>query len=106
MVLHALACQPRLRLSAVAYTGALVAGHAYWLGLALEPLHDRLRHLRVHVAPAEATPFADPWAVAASSMSGASWASRCNTSVLCIPSSMHIPLLCTLLLGRECLTRS
>lgn len=76
VVLHALACQPRLRLNAVAYTGALVAGHAYWLGLALEPLHDRLHRLRVHIAPAEATQFADPWAVASSSMSGASWGSR------------------------------
>ncbi|BDA42992.1 hypothetical protein COCOBI_03-8860 [Coccomyxa sp. Obi] len=80
VVLHALACQPRLRLSAVAYTGALVAGHAYWLGLALEPLHDRLNRLRVHVTPAEATQFADPWAVASSSMSGASWGSRLTGS--------------------------
>lgn len=74
VLLHALSCQPRLRLSAVAYNGCLLSGHASWLGLAIQPLHDRLHDLRVHVAPAEPSIVSDPWAVASSS--SRSWGSR------------------------------
>jgi hypothetical protein len=90
VLLHALACQPRLRLSAAAYNGALLAGHTCWLGLLLEPLHDRLTGLRVHVAPAEPSFVSDPWAVASSS--SRSWASRCGRSSLVrTPALMHVP---------------
>ena len=76
MLLNAHACQPRLRLAAIAQKGRLVAGHQNWLGLALQPLHDELLGLRVHAAAAPSA-AKDPWA---SSGAGAGNAqdSRCG----------------------------
>lgn len=68
MLLNAHASQPRLRLTAAAQRGRLVAGHLNWLGLALQPLHDALLDLRVHAAPAPPA-AADLW-VRAGSMPG------------------------------------
>ncbi len=68
MVLNAHACQPRLRLTAAAHKGRLIAGQQNWLGLALQPLHDELVGLRVHAAPAPPA-TTDPWAASASTPS-------------------------------------
>ena len=68
MLLNARTCQPRLRLTAAAHKGRLIAGHLNWLGLALQPLHDELLDLRVHAAPAPPA-TADPWASSASTPS-------------------------------------
>ena len=68
MLLNARACQPRLRLTAAAQRGRLVAGHLNWLGLALQPLHDELLDLQVHAAPAP--PAAPDLWVRAGSMPG------------------------------------
>lgn len=61
MLLDAHACQARLRLTAAAQKGRLIAGHYNWLGLALQPLHDELLDLRIHAAPAPPA-ATDPWA--------------------------------------------
>ena len=76
MLLNAHACQPRLRLAAIAQKGRLVAGHQNWLGLALQPLHDELLGLRVHAAAAPSA-AKDPWA-ASGSGAGKSQDSRCG----------------------------
>ena len=76
MLLNAHACQPRLRLAAIAQKGRLVAGHQNWLGLALQPLHDELLGLRVHAA-AGPSAAKDPWA-ASGSGAGNALDSRCG----------------------------
>ena len=76
MLLNAHACQPRLRLAAIAQKGRLVAGHQNWLGLALQPLHDELLGLRVHAAAAPSA-AKDPWA-ASGSGAGNAQDSRCG----------------------------
>ena len=76
VLLNAHACQPRLRLAAIAQKGRLVAGHQNWLGLALQPLHDELLGLRVHAAAAPPA-AADPWA-ASGSGAGNPQDSRCG----------------------------
>jgi hypothetical protein len=74
VLLNAHACQPRLRLTAAAQRGRLVAGHLNWLGLALQPLHDALLDLQVHAAPAPPA-AADLW-VLTGSMPGCQQDSR------------------------------
>lgn len=76
-MLNAAACQPRLRLAAIAQKGRLVAGHQNWLGLALQPLHDELLGLRVHAAAALSA-AKDPWAAFDSGL-GYSQDSRCGS---------------------------
>ena len=78
MLLNAHACQPRLRLTAAAHKGRLIAGHPNWLGLALQPLHDDLLDLRVHASPAPPA-TTDPWASSASTPSYQQ-DSRCSTA--------------------------
>jgi hypothetical protein len=79
VLLNARACVPRLRCAGVAYHGALLAGNAAWLGVLLQPLHDRLEGLRVHVAPVG--PGEEAAALPQRAASGP-WPGRCGQALL------------------------
>lgn len=56
VLLNVQSCRPRLAIAAVAQQGMLIAGQRQWLGLLIQPLHDRLRHLALHFACEQAPP--------------------------------------------------
>ncbi|KAK9858891.1 hypothetical protein WJX84_005283, partial [Apatococcus fuscideae] len=108
VVLHARSCRPRMRITAVALAGTLIAGHAQHLGLVLYPLHDTLQDGSLHVDSVDpdageahsssdgpAGPSGDPPQQLSFSQDGPNlpdWAWR-DPSLLWIPVSLgHIPL--------------
>ena len=50
MLLNVHSCRPRLALAAAAQQGTLIAGQKQWLGIIVQPLHDRLDNLCLHLA--------------------------------------------------------
>eukprot|EP00884_Botryococcus_braunii_P020550 jgi/Botrbrau1/7179/Bobra.0300s0009.1 len=89
-------CQPRLTITAAAVGGALIAGHAQWLGVVLRPQHDALTEAVLHISAAGMDVCAAPGAPGLSffgiEADTPTWASWKRSRMAGAPAGPSVPL--------------